>query len=88
MKIHVTKKDIEDGIKKSCIKCPITLVIRRETGKCYRVRSNYVLWSHWQLIKLPESAQVFIARVDSGKPVRPFTFSIDFPASETKKRKD
>jgi len=62
MKIKVTQKDIEKGLRSSCYYCPIYIVYRPDDK-----RDRY---------ELPKEARKFIKRFDHYQPVEPFSFEI------------
>jgi hypothetical protein len=75
MKIYVRRRHIKNGKPQRRTRCPIALAFEELTGErpyvdpdCINTRTEgYVL---------PRSAQRFISRFDSGKPVKPFAFTI------------
>ena len=78
MKITVTKEDIENGIRSSNKFCPIALALKRAGYKDAIVRTIEFLYDCGNAgCNLPLEAQKFIYSFDVGKPVKPFTFSIE-----------
>lgn len=77
MKIKVTEKHIKSGARGKMNYCPIALALA-ESGW----RTPYVLptearkGKYGKIRQLPRSAQRFISRFDSSKPVKPFNFMI------------
>lgn len=78
MKIKVTEKHIKSGARGKMTYCPIALALS-ESGW----RTPYVLptearkGKYGKIHQLPRSAQRFISRFDSSKPVKPFNFVLD-----------
>ena len=79
MKINVTKRDIECGVRWDSEKCPVARAARRMQDDA-RV-SNYILCygpeSRQRRVELPGVAREFIGRFDAGKEVEPFSFTVD-----------
>lgn len=90
LKVNVTCKHIEAGIKLNVGKCPIALALI-EAFRALDDKNN----ARWisvivdssevtierdkrldEIWALPDSASRFISRFDAGKPVKPFTFSM------------
>lgn len=79
MTIHVTQEDIENGERYSCLSCPITRAMVRETGQEWIVRCvtmGMPLMIGGFVVALPATAIEFIDHFDRGDPVRPFSFNI------------
>ena len=83
MKIEVTQKDIDKGLKSTCYYCPIALAFKRkiksEIALGVAVNAKNVHHFHeksWHRYDLPKEAKKFIQRFDSDQPVKPFTFEI------------
>jgi hypothetical protein len=81
MKIIVTQKDIDKGLKSSCYECPIAHAFKRKVKNRIRysfaVNSEsieYVTKDLWCSYALPKEAKRFIQRFDRDQPVKPFTF--------------
>jgi nitrate/TMAO reductase-like tetraheme cytochrome c subunit len=84
MKITVTQKDIDKGLKSSCYECPIAHALKRKVKNKIRygfaVNADFIDLTKdnkWWIYALPKKAQTFIKRFDDGKPVKPFTFEIE-----------
>jgi hypothetical protein len=83
MKIKVTQKDIDKGVRSSCYCCPIAHAFKRavknnnELDCC--VTSSYIVYrpdDKRDRYKLPKEARKFIKRFDHCQPVEPFSFEI------------
>lgn len=78
--VHVTQKDIDEGKRNECFNCPLTLAIRRATGK-----SSYVGSGEWIQVgtinpilsgRLPIEAITFRDNFDKKIIGKPFTFTL------------
>lgn len=83
MKITVTQKDIDKGLKSTCYYCPIALAFKRKIKSeipCgVAVNAKNVHHFHgksWERYNLPKEAKKFIQKFDNDQPVKPFTFEI------------
>jgi len=83
MKITVTQKDIDKGLKSSCYECPIAHAFKRKVKNQIRygfaVNSasiEYLTEDMWHRYALPKEAKQFIQRFDCDQPVKPFTFEV------------
>jgi len=79
IKINVSKKDIEDGVKKSCFDCPISYAIIRDCKISYRnvsVAKTIKINGCLQHIEIPEWMGEWIILFDKGLQVQPFEFYI------------
>jgi hypothetical protein len=83
MKIKVTQKDIDKGIRSSYYYCPIAHAFKRavknnnELDCC--VASSYIVYrpdDKRNRYKLPKKARKFIEHFDNYRPVEPFSFEI------------
>lgn len=82
--ISVTQKDIDTGIRISCINCPVATALTRDTGSLCEVFQTHPnqdceLWCHRpgipiKAISAPRSVNRFVKRFDRGLPVKPFRF--------------
>jgi hypothetical protein len=81
MKIIVTQKDIDKGVKSSCYECPIARAFKRKVKN--KIRYGFAVNSEsiehftkdmWYIYALPKEAKKFIQRFDHDQPVKPFTF--------------
>jgi hypothetical protein len=75
MKIYVRRRHIEQGRPRTLHRCPIALAFEELTGESPSVDCEYINTSD-EGYALPSAAQRFIHRFDSGKPVKPFAFTI------------
>jgi hypothetical protein len=77
MKIHVRRRHIEKGKAGKSSKCPIALACRECLGGRGGIAVLYFsLRAGCDYYTLPRTATRFISRFDSGKPVKPFAFTI------------
>ena len=78
-KINVTKRDIQLGEKDNALDCPVALAVKRHLpSRCLQVGSETVTFDCGSIF-LPESAREFIHRFDTGKRVKPFSFTLEIP---------
>ena len=79
-KITVTQNDIKLGEAGNCRACPIARATRRALHRHILVDEDSITIGRpgegGKEYQLPPSAQKFIERFDSGKPVRPITFLV------------
>ena len=75
-KITVTRRDIERGKKGSPNSCPVALAVKRLGHKNVGVGLCSISWSGMPVAIMSMTAQYFIERFDSGKPVKPFSFTV------------
>lgn len=79
IKIKVTQKDIDRGIKGSVFACPLALAASRKIDGPIKVGEDQLgdvhLLTHEDDFKLPLKAVKFYYDFDTGRPVRPFTFT-------------
>lgn len=88
--VTVSPEDIREGVRGSCGKCPIALAALRAcaalhlpvldisvAGGRIDVQTNRDSWDSWDCwtFSLPPAANLFIMLFDSGRDVRPFTFT-------------
>lgn len=74
MKISVTRKDIEKGIKENSKQCAIALAVRRASRSknvSVGIIAIYINKKHYSL---PDEAYDFMCAFDKGKLVKPLTF--------------
>ena len=80
MTIHVTEEHIRKGVRDHCVLCPVALALQEATGKDVRVDRviikvrNEEKWLHYSL---PDRVIRRIARYDSGKKMKPFSFDVE-----------
>ena len=79
IKVKVTKKDIANGKRSKCTKCPIALAIRRVQGCSTYMVSSYSIYnrSYEYLCNLPKKAANFVSQFDDGNKVKPFSFTVE-----------
>lgn len=84
MKITVTKKHIDAGIRNDCERCPIALAILESVPDSAsptvdHSEISFLKDNRFTLVHsdTPRSAEEFIERFDNGLPVQPFTFEIE-----------
>lgn len=78
--IDVTQEDIDAGSPNRCRSCPVARAVHRATGKPHIVVTrNEILLSGWGRFPLPAIAAEFISEFDAGRPVSPFSFTLDLP---------
>ena len=85
MRIQVTAKDIKNGSRLACSRCPVALAVKRVV-KCFRVSVGAdVLTVYYgpegtgapyNLFVLPSIAKNFIRMFDIGLPVSPIEFDL------------
>ena len=77
----ITQDDIDRGIKCMCTTCPLALSINRHLNPLRFIavglrRVSIYVGVRSVYIPLPRKMTSWVARFDSGKPVRPITWSI------------
>ena len=79
MKINVTKRDIERGVKRDAELCPVARAARRiQNGAAVDGEDLYYgPRSRRRVVALPTVAKEFVGRFDAGKKVEPFSFTVD-----------
>lgn len=82
-RLHVTEKDIKEGERKNCHRCPISRALNRKFPNAdvavgtFRFRLNDTWYT------MPESAKWFISKFDSGYigsellPIHKYSFTFD-----------
>jgi len=73
MLIHITKQDIEQGIKKSLTHCPIGLSIRRQYPNLWVCVLTPYLEINSTILHFDKPTRQFIIDFDQGKSVQPFS---------------
>jgi len=86
IKITVTRADIRKAEEASrrcepmSYYCPIGQALHKHKGLHDAAVALYEIeYGHNQVAALPKKASVFVARFDSGKPVKPFSFLLKLP---------
>lgn len=75
--LEVSKKDIENGIRKDCNNCPIANALRKKF-KIFNQDDVYVALSiriDDTRYNLTDRAKIFISMFDAGKKVKPTSFT-------------
>lgn len=80
MTVHVTQFDIDTGMPKSVHFCPVARALERETKRIWMVKNHYAYptLSLENPVHLPEEVQEFVSHYDTGWPVFPFSFELDW----------
>lgn len=80
MNISITQFDIDLGTRGSASSCPIALAFERMTGYPCIVRRGCIVFNSGgaRVYILPDAANEFVSRYDTGDPVEPFSFTIFF----------
>lgn len=75
MRIRVTQKDIDEGVRRSGC-CPIAQSLKRRGFTDVFVGSSGRAWlgKHW--VVLPPAARFFILFFDNAVTVKPFSFTL------------
>ena len=68
MKIQVTQKDIDRGVPRDALRCPIALALQRELGVDNIAVGRTFTHDAWD---------VFVQDFDAGRPVRPQKFDLE-----------
>ena len=82
VRINVTQRDIERGIRFTSYTCPIAWAARRhpELKGCLVAPDSLAFDnSGWVWVPLPEKACGFVDSFDGGRPVQPFSFTLELP---------
>ena len=77
LRIHVLKRDIQNGKRCNTSCCPIALAVRRQThsgGWAVQVGFGDVDVKG-RIYQFPAAAASFISSFDRGRPVKPITFT-------------
>lgn len=95
MTIHITQEDIDNGVARSCIKCPIALALNRQAQLNFiyvdtrdRFSRCVVEYDIFKEIDLPHKAFLFMKAFDQGKPVKPFSFELEIPQTSNLRHKE
>ena len=84
MRVNVTQKDIDEGVRRSSCECPIALALKRVTQAPYiTVGHSYARWGAamrdpgvkygW----FPSTASQFVADFDNDGVGKPFSFELE-----------
>ena len=75
-RIRITESNIKNGIPQHCSRCPTALALRRQIpGVSWVVEEDYLDLD--DEYPTPKSVRKFIEAFDHGKPVKPFSFTIE-----------
>jgi len=77
VEIEVLESDIATGERGNSCFCPIAIAIERKLRKAVKVNGQ-VIFIEDKKIPTPLSAKNFIYCFDSGEPVRPFSFTLEW----------
>lgn len=79
MKIKVTQEDINEGEKRNCSNCPVSLAIQRAIGNKLVTVGSYGSWriNGLKQSNLGEKVSKWIRGFDKGGDVVPFEFEIE-----------
>lgn len=83
MLIKVTQTDIDNGIKGSCVFCPIAQALRKQDKMAISISVGSCFIEYFKLgecnnsLRMPEIACNFIRAFDKGLPVEPFEFEAE-----------
>lgn len=75
--IDVTLRHIRCGTPGECNICPIALAIQEAIPGCRVDVFGPVAFLNGKAINLPAACSTFVARLDRGYPVNPFSFPLD-----------
>ena len=83
--VSVTAGHLSLGIPGDCGNCPVALAIEDAFPHAIGVSvgDQYISMCSEgapELLIIPESVRALIADIDTGTPVDPFTFELDYPA--------
>ncbi len=87
-KVKVTRNHIRAGTPGECCACPVALAlddafpdfhfdVYMQTAKVYPQGEHWTHNSPTASLNLPLAVSRFIRRFDSGRPCRPFTFTVE-----------
>jgi len=77
MRIVVTQKHIDAGMRKDCERCPVALALIDAHVSFYGISSTRVhSFKEPRILELPDVATAFIHRFDDGEAVEPFEFEL------------
>lgn len=75
MTINVTAEDIENGVPRSCLFCPVAQAVAKQTGLRVSVGA---MWFFVEAVPhpTPEDVSNFVMKYDAGDKVEPFSFTL------------
>lgn len=84
MLIHVTQKHIDNGRRKKCDKCPVSLALSEATGKEWLVTATHLCYTKWfskngwsNDIVTPTYVAVKVKNYDRYGVMAPFSFELE-----------
>lgn len=77
IRIHVTQRDIDEGVPGDINFCPVARAIKRKLKKDNVIVSTYGIRIDGLLKATPLDARTLIQAFDFGKPVQPLVFVLD-----------
>jgi hypothetical protein len=81
--ITVTAQHIAQGARSNCWRCPIALAVREAfPDTAIAVSDFYIqmtLDGQQRIIRTPRETALFIRAFDTGVPIEPFSFTVDYP---------
>lgn len=80
MRIEVTQRDIDNGVRDHCDKCAVALAIRRATGQDWQVAGPYAVLAdggYFRESVLPQVVAQFVRDFDNELAVHPFSFEFE-----------
>lgn len=83
--VQVTAKDIREGKKQHCFKCPVARALSRIVKGLVKVRLYHFSIGDEGWVHMPRDLSNFIERFDKGQSVKPTRFKFDIPVEFLKK---
>lgn len=74
MKVSVTQKDIDEGTKRNCRKCPIAKALQRIIPNKDIIVEGSIIWIDNKVFLAPTKADAFVKAFDKGEKVKPISF--------------
>lgn len=89
--INVTRKDIADGVRSDCQKCPISKAINRVLNSGFKAEVFLFETEFYDAnenkidaVLNPDPAREFIVRFDNKDKLKPFSFEMEIPSEYLK----
>lgn len=76
IRVRVLRRHIEKGRRSSWTMCPVALALRERRGFSHAKVFEKEVENGASRLSVPADAERFIKRFDSGKPVKPATFTL------------
>ena len=76
MRITVTQIDIDHGVMKSAMGCPVARAIQRQTGDCGATTGRTTVVTGARIYYLPQIATKFVEAFDNGLTLKPIEFDL------------